>query len=91
MSKDVNITLQEIDTLRQEFVTQAIDHVLILNMVARSSKNVDYCHECFNIALENIGRRDLSHVNMPASAKRDGVRIASTFLQGYLTARAVTQ
>lgn len=82
------ITQKEIDALRQEFVTQAIDHRLILNMVARSSK-VDYCHECFNRALANVGRDNLAHLNTPAGAKRDGVRIASTFIQGYLTAKSI--
>ncbi len=89
MSDDMTIIPQEIDALRQEFVTQAINRRLILEMVVRSSKNVDYCNECFNIALENIGKRDLSHVNMPAGTKRDGVRIASTFIQGYLTAKSM--
>lgn len=85
----MTITPQEIDALRQEFVTQAINHRLILEMVARSSKNVDYCNECFDIALRNIGRDNLSHVDMHAGALRDGVRIASTFIQGYLTAKSM--
>ncbi len=85
----MTITPQEIDALRQEFVTQAINHRLILAMVARSSKNVDYCNECFDIALQNIGRDNLSHIDMHASTLRDGVRIASTFIQGYLTAKSI--
>lgn len=91
MSKGVNITPKEIDALRQEFVTQAINHRLILEMVARSSKRFEYCNECFDIALQNVGRDHLSHVHMRAGTQRDGVRIASTFIQGYLTAKAVTQ
>ena len=85
----MTITPQEIDTLRQEFVTQAINHRFISNEVARSHKNVEYCNECFDKALENVGRANLSHTNMPAGVKRDGVRIASTFIQGYLTAKSM--
>ena len=83
------MTPQEIDALRQEFVTQAINHRLIANSVARSSKNVDYCNKCFSIALENIGRDNLSHIDMPNGLDRDGVRIACTFIQGYLTAKCI--
>lgn len=85
----MSITTKEIDVLRQEFMTQAINHRLISNEVARSSGNVEYCNECFNIALENIGRRNLSHIDMPAGLKKDGVRIAATFIQGYLTAKCI--
>ena len=85
----MTITQQEVDALRQEFTTQAINHRLISNEVARSSGNVGYCCECFNIALQNIGRDNLSHIDMPAGVKRDGVRIASTFIHGYLTAKSV--
>ena len=85
----MSITTKEIDVLRQEFMTQAINHRLISNEVARSSGNVEYCNDCFDIALENIGRRNLSHIDMPAGLKKDGVRIASTFIQGYLTAKSI--
>jgi hypothetical protein len=85
----MTITQQDVDTLRQEFMTQAINHRLISNAVARSSINVEYCHECFNIALQNIGKDNLSHINMPAGVKRDGVRVASTFIHGYLTAKSM--
>lgn len=85
----MSITTKEIDALRQEFVTQAINHRLIANSVARSSKNVDYCNKCFSIALENIGRDNLSHIDIPNGLDRDGVRIASTFIQGYLTAKCI--
>lgn len=85
----MSITTKEIDALRQEFVTQAINHRLIANSVARSSKNVDYCNRCFSIALENIGRDNLSHINIPNGLDRDGVRIACTFIQGYLTAKSI--
>ena len=83
------MTPQEIDALRYEFVTQAINHRLISNIIARSSGNAEYCNECFSIALENIGRRNLSHIDMPNGLERDGVRIASTFIQGYLTAKNI--
>ncbi|MGP9490840.1 hypothetical protein [Psychrobacter sp. AOP7-B1-24] len=85
----MSITTKEIDALRQEFVTQAINHRLIANSVARSSGNAEYCNECFSIALENIGRRNLSHIDMPNGLERDGVRIASAFIQGYLTAKNI--
>ena len=89
MNDEPSITQQEVDTLRQEFVTQAINHRLISNAVARSHKNVEYCNECFSVALQNIGRVNLSHINLPAGEKRDGVRAASTFIQGYLTAKSM--
>lgn len=86
---NMSITQQEIDTLRHEFITQAINHRLISNAIARSHKNVEYCNECFSVALENVGRVNLSHINLPLGDKRDGVRAASTFIQGYLTAKSM--
>ncbi len=85
----MTITPQEIDDLRQDFATTVINHRLIANSIARSSKNIDYCNECFDIALRNIGRDNLSHIDMSAGTLRDGVRIASTFIQGYLTAKSM--
>lgn len=89
-SDDMSLTeKKEVDALRQEFVTQAINYRLISNGVARSHKNVEYCNECFSVALENIGRVNLSHINLPPGEKRDGVRAASNFIQGYLTAKSM--
>lgn len=88
-SDDMTITQQEVDALRHEFITQAINHRLISNAIARSHKNTEYCNECFSVALENVGRVNLSHINLPPGEKRDGVRAASTFIQGYLTAKSM--